>query len=223
MSNTTTADSLPAVKNRYHRRENRLRRPSGTAGTAFHRFLKPWVPAGGKCDCSTNNVSKYLSLLKAQIKLQIMKIISYGFIGACLLWIAGCNTGNKNTIENWHGGLIRTPGTYVSQDQQYSIHVDVDSDKILHYSVQDISGNEIIKSVERPSAFQKWCLFWDKNENLWVHSSDIGDFAWEKEPDGIYHQYPLFDDVNLQRQMPQEIFDCLPDSIRQLWGAERNK
>lgn len=153
----------------------------------------------------------------------ITRIVFYGFVGTCLLIASSCNNENESVIVNWDGGLIKKQGIYKLQDQQYTIYVEIDSNRILHYSVQDTTGIEIIRSVEHPSALQRWCLFWDHNENLWVESSDIGGFVWKKDDNGKYQQQPIVDDVELYRQMPQEIFDCLPTSIRKKWEVERSK
>jgi hypothetical protein len=144
-------------------------------------------------------------------------------MGLCILFLNGCNEADRMTAMNSNELLIKKTGTYILQPQQHTIQVGIDSNKILRYSVINKSGVNIIKSIEQPSAFHKWCLFWDHHENLWMESSDIGGFIWKKDSDGTYKQHTITDDIESYRLMPREIFDCLPTVIKKKWETKRNE
>jgi hypothetical protein len=134
-------------------------------------------------------------------------------------------TGCEKPVEesNWGGGLIRKVGTYKLSSSQQTITVYVDKEHIVRYSILDRDGKTLIASTERPSAYQGWYAFFDKQGWLWFHSSDIGESVAQKEEDGSYKELPIVDDAALIRAMPEEFFNRLPESIRKKWSIHRKQ
>src|SRR6266567_9629344 len=114
-----------------------------------------------------------------------MKIIkrfqcSFGlFLVFCLL--VQC----KHIVVNWKGGVIDKYGEYRMASNKIVIFVSADSN-LLQYVVKNDKGDTIIRTHENSSIFQSWMLFWDSKENLWVCSSDIGNWVWQKNSQGGY-------------------------------------
>ena len=92
----------------------------------------------------------------------------------------GCRR-NKVPMKDSQDTLVTKSGKYelTVNDKKYLLDVKI-INNIVYYNVIDDSGKEIIHSQETPSSLQKWGLFWDENNYLWVESSDIGGFVWKK-------------------------------------------
>lgn len=155
------------------------------------------------------------------MKLRILIVL--GGLCAMLFLALDCRSGSKDTMSDYQGVLINKLGTYRIEKMKYKLHVGMNDDKILWYVVRDDVGEEIIKSIEQASCLQKWSLYWDTNNWLWVESSDIGGFVWKKEKNGSYKQYPVIDDANLYKIMPQEIFEMLPTSTKKKWQSVKTE
>lgn len=77
----------------------------------------------------------------------------------------------------------------------------------MNYLLQDSDGDTLIKSNESISTIQRWALYWDKNHNLWVYSSDIGSFIWQRDPNNPkkYGKIYVSDSQELRTVMPKEL------------------
>jgi hypothetical protein len=125
-------------------------------------------------------------------------------------------------MDDYKGGFVRNYGVYKIKQDGYVINVDKDPDGILIYQVYDSSGNLIIESNEKASVYQRWFLFWDKDDNLWVHSSDVGCSVWRKKDLGLYvNDQCTPDSAAVYKSMPDEVFERMPESVRTKWRGER--
>jgi hypothetical protein len=156
----------------------------------------------------------FLALIAQRFGL-LAVMFCFGFI------FAGCE---KPVVDkNWRGGLITKVGTYKLASSQQTIAVHVDKEHLVRYSITDRGGKTLITSSERPSAYQNWCLFFDKKGWLWFHSSDIGDSVAKKQDDGSYREVQIVDDAELIGAMPDEFFNRLPGSIQKKWSIHRKQ
>lgn len=131
-----------------------------------------------------------------------------------LLGLISYSKATKNSnMKTWNGNVIDKLGIYNIEEEKYTITVFKDKDSILHYSVSNELGENIIESTERASILHRWCLFWDKNNRLWVWSSDIGGFLWEKDDRGCYKEINIINKEHFI-EMPIEVFHFLPSSLR---------
>jgi len=110
----------------------------------------------------------------------VIVIITLIFCGSC------CNLDSP-TVNNWDSGYIKKFGRYISSDKSIVISVS-NNNGLLHYDIEK-KRQTILASKENASIYQNWILYWDKNQNLWVRSSDIGDWVWCKGSTGVYEKY----------------------------------
>ncbi len=122
-------------------------------------------------------------------------------------------------MKTWDGKVIVETGTYYIERNEYVISVSKDDKLMLHYSVLNEHGDKIIKSVEHASVVHRWCVFWDEENTLWVWSSDIGGFFWEKNKTGKYEQNEVKSTEHFNK-MPIEVFSFLPSSLRKKLNEE---
>jgi hypothetical protein len=140
------------------------------------------------------------------------KILVAGFVTAIF-----SNCSRPYNHSHWIGGLIESIGVYFVEKSGYVIKVS-DKDKLLDYTITNPSGVVLIKTKERASVFQFWVLYWDaENERLWVESSDIGIFLWQKNRDqtGFIETTITSERKDLIKMIPLEFFNSFPDTDKE--------
>jgi hypothetical protein len=132
-----------------------------------------------------------------------MKIkLSHFFL---LLVLLSCT----KTVRHWKGGSITSPGNYI-HDNTLLIEVDIEDD-LLKYTMKDDAGNEILRNKYNLSILHKWALYLDKDESLWVLSSDIGDGLWKRDSATNQYSYIGFDHYLTAREVPEDLYNDLKD------------
>ena len=120
----------------------------------------------------------------------------------CLAILSGCTS--KVDLQ-WlpNGGIIKSKGTY--QTKNYRIIVREFENGSLVYGVSN-NKNKIIFQESILQAFSKnqyWCLFWDKDDNLWAYNSDFNSTdVWLKKAGA--NAYEKNDFCELGLPLPQE-------------------
>ena len=85
--------------------------------------------------------------------------------------------------------VINKPGDYLVGQTRHSLRVWIGpGDTIVRYEVKDATGLMLIASKERASCVGTWGLFWDQKDRLWLVSSDIGTYLWERDGSGVYQE-----------------------------------
>ena len=107
--------------------------------------------------------------------------IRVGHIAVAAL-LAGCHHGNDST-----------PGRVVSPSGRYTAVTSVnrskaDMAKYLHvgFETRDAAGKLLHRERTGASDRMRWEFEWDANDRLWMHSSDIGTYSWERGADGAW-------------------------------------
>ncbi len=122
-----------------------------------------------------------------------------------LMSLAGCRYSEKTDLH-WKKVAVEEFGSYITPDKKISLEV-YEEDDLLQYRL--INGADTVSSNERASVFQRWSLYLDENDNLWVSSSDIGMWVWIKG--SKYQRYDL-DEQPSGIAIPEEFIKLLPDS-----------
>ena len=110
----------------------------------------------------------------------------------------------KHIVANWGGGPIDRFGEYRMLNNRVVIFVSK-KNNVLQYIVENQAGDTIIQTHENSSIFQRWMLFWDKKDNFWVSSSDIGNFVWKKNDQGVYIKMDLSHNSSMRNDVPIEL------------------
>src|SRR5882762_8370970 len=118
------------------------------------------------------------------------------FLGSLLMLCPACQ--KKAAV----GKLIDSLGTYTLGPKKKLI-VSASADGLLQYTINQ--GNRtLLKSIERPSLYQDWSLFFDTQGQLWAYNSDLGGvYVWVPHAD-TYDRHELNKDDPLLAQMPVE-------------------
>lgn len=147
---------------------------------------------------STRYVAAYCSLLGAVL----------------LLCSVGCGSGKPMDGD---GRLITETGSYTIERLGFRIDVQIVEKSIVYYTVTDRSGKKVLASTERFSDAQRWCLFWDASDCLWVYSSDMGSWLWQRGGDGKYAQNNISTNAEAYARMPKEVFGYMPTGKQDKW------
>ena len=144
------------------------------------------------------------------MKRKILAFANAVFILYLLSSGIACN--RQSSYAHWSGGLIHSFGTYTLDDSSYTIKV-FQKNGLIDYHVSDRSSSVLFQAREHASAYQGWLMYWDKHLlELWIQSSDIGLFVWQKDAHGVFHEITLASkDSNVIKTMPAEFFNQLPD------------
>lgn len=117
----------------------------------------------------------------------------------CFLW--GCSSKHPD----WNGGVIKEFGVYKVPKLNYTIEV-YEHDGLLNYFIKDLSGKRIVLGpTYGTSTYQKWAMYFDKNNDLWIESSDIGSSLWKYIGPGEYKEVDLEKEPKYMDSIPKEI------------------
>jgi hypothetical protein len=112
----------------------------------------------------------------------------------------------------WKGGVIRTYGNYFIDNSDYVISVG-EEEGLLKYKVFGKDSSLLIASKEHASVYQTWIMYWDTaNTRLWIQSSDIGFFVWErpKKESNFEEKEITAKDKDLIKTIPVDFFNLFP-------------
>jgi hypothetical protein len=102
--------------------------------------------------------------------------------GAIVFYLIAARSGGGPSV-------IHRPGSYHVGEAGQSLRVWIGpGDTIVRYEVRDATGQTLIASKERASCVGTWGLFWDHKDRLWLVSSDIGTYLWERGRSGAYEE-----------------------------------
>lgn len=110
--------------------------------------------------------------------------------------------GNRH--PDWNGGIIKEFGVYHVSNKNYTIEV-YSRDGILNFFVKNLSGKRMIAGPSYgASTYQNWTMYFDKNNDLWLESSDIGIYLWKYVGPDEYKEIDVEKETQYLQQMPKE-------------------
>jgi hypothetical protein len=124
----------------------------------------------------------------------------------------GCDRRNTATTPT-AGTEINRAGTYVLASGRLELNVREGDNGNLQYKLRRVADGQNLFSGSAGSPRHRWCVFFDDEERLWVHSSDIGDWVWLPS-DGTYSKHTIRMGEKLPAPVPKGFLDCLPQSMK---------
>jgi hypothetical protein len=116
------------------------------------------------------------------------------------LWLS-CKSQTK-----WDGGAITKEGVYVNEEFKIIVILEEYS---VDYFLLDSSGDTLVRSDRKFSTVHKWALQLDKDQTLWVFSSDIGHGCWQRDPTNKKYFKREFVGSMPIDLMPAEVYNTL--------------
>jgi len=125
-------------------------------------------------------------------------------------------------MSTWEKGLIKSYGTYKTEDRNITIVVSKIPNTLLRFYAEDSNGTILFSTDPSTSVsvFHRWGLFWDQDTKyFWLCSSDMGDFVWVKDANGQYHVHVVWESEYM-KMIPEPLFLTLSEST-QKWYKEK--
>lgn len=121
------------------------------------------------------------------------------------------------------GGLITNRGTFPSPSGSSHLVIGSKSKSLVDYKIVDVSTKKASGPDHLFSDAMRWAAFWQDDDTLWVHSSDIGLSVWRREAQGSFSQVWLGEKSELVPTIPAEIWDFLPSGLKRQWDSLRKQ
>ena len=142
---------------------------------------------------------------------------------------SGCNrnpkgSGAASSPTKVAQVLIDSDGTYLLDPGDYKLVVSLQPDgggHLVAYELREPVADAVVASGDAGGNASRWFFYWSVDQELWVHSSDVGTFVWRKQSGAGYQRHLVTDDATI-RGMPAAVFDALPDSLKRRWSAKRD-
>ena len=84
---------------------------------------------------------------------------------------------------------------------------------LLRYLMLDGANNTLLKSDKNISLMQKWGLYLDRDDQLWVLSSDIGHSCWVKNDTTGSYRNKVFSGKLDKSSLPKGLISAFGDLI----------
>jgi len=123
------------------------------------------------------------------------------FVIICLTVIC-CSKNNAV----WESGTIFEEGTYEAKSIQIIVQ---ENNNLVDFKVLDHHGNMLIQNPHTFSSLHRWALYLDKDESLWVLSSDIGHYIFKKDTTSGTYKYLQFDHYLKKDEVPEYMYNDL--------------
>jgi hypothetical protein len=94
---------------------------------------------------------------------------------------------------------------------------------LVDYRIVDVATQKESSPDRLFSDAMRWAAFWQDDDTLWVHSSDIGLSVWRRGAQGSFSQVWLGEKSELVPTIPAEIWDFLPSSFKRPWDSLRKQ
>jgi len=117
-----------------------------------------------------------------------------------------CSKSNTD----WETGAIVEEGTYATKDIQIIVQ---NNEDLVDFKVLDNHGNILVQNPHVFSSLHRWALYLDKDESLWVFSSDIGHYIFRKDISTGRYQYSQFDHFLTKDEVPEYIYNDLESFV----------
>lgn len=117
--------------------------------------------------------------------------------------------------------LIRTDGVYLSGDSNCKLLVESNEDGNLRVTLQNAADNAVLITGTFGGIYQRWFVYWDKDDSVWIHTSDLrsSPWVWVCDPDGRYIQMRV-KSSQLVNAVPRAVMENLPTSRQRELGSE---
>ena len=146
------------------------------------------------------------------LKSSIRRTFPFAIIISAITIFYLCNRIRDH--HSWKGGIIKSYGNYFVDNSDYVIAVSAE-DGLLKYKVLGKDHKLLLEVKEHSSVYQTWVMYWDTaTTRLWIQSSDIGMFLWERPKKGgdFEEKQITKNERDLIQSIPADLFKLFPSS-----------
>ena len=121
------------------------------------------------------------------------------------------------------GGIITDRGTFPSPSGSYQLVIGSKPESLVDYRIVNVATKKEFTPDRQFSDAMRWAAFWQDDDTLWVHSSDIGLSVWKRNSQGVFSQEWLGERSELVRTIPKELWSVLPSTLKRRWEPLRKQ
>ena len=142
------------------------------------------------------------------------------------VFISGCNTDSRTLRPNAavdkfaapSGALLNRFGSLESPDGTLTVDAHRKSVSVVDYFVLDAMSGVTLATGGGFSNAQRWFLFFDSTNRLWVYNSDIGGFGYWQRLDETTMEFVDVGNDTAKSDVPIPVVKNLPSSIKRHFG-----
>lgn len=112
------------------------------------------------------------------------------------------------------GRLITSQGTFPSPSGLSQLVIGHKSRSLIDYKIVEVATKKESAPEHLFSEAMRWAAFWQDDDTLWVHSSDIGLSVWRRDSQRGFSQVWIGKDSALVPTIPPEIWEYMPSSSK---------
>ena len=112
-------------------------------------------------------------------------------------------------------------GTLASDDGAWVVKTTLRSVSLVDYEICNASTGKILAQAGGFSHAMRWFMFWDSENQLWVHNSDMGPFQVWTHNGTAFVAHKLSAGDPLLETMPDAVKDALPNSTARHLGLKQ--
>ena len=94
---------------------------------------------------------------------------------------------------------------------------------LVDYRIVNVATQKEFVPDRLFSDAMRWAAFWQDDDTLWVHSSDIGLSVWKRDSQGGFSQEWLGERSELVPSIPAAVWEFLPSSLKRQWEPLRKQ
>jgi len=145
----------------------------------------------------------------------------------CASVMAGCGADRSPvattpaTTAAQQGGLFSAFGTLASDDGSWIVTTKRRSKSLVDYTITDAATGTVHATGGGFSDAMRWFLYWDAQNRLWTHNSDMGPFGvWTFDGASAFTFHQVQAGDVLVGSIPQPVSSNLPSSVQRILGID---
>ena len=138
------------------------------------------------------------------------------------LALLACDARTRGTAATKAGPVLITAlGSYASPNGTWAVTATRRSRTLVDYTITDTRSGAVLAQGGGFSDAQRWFLYWDADNRLWTHNSDMGPFGvWIYDDQSRFELHEIAAADPLLDSAPPLVLNNLPNSIKRYLQLE---
>ena len=132
-------------------------------------------------------------------------------------------SGNIPTPVAQQGSILNEFGKLTSNDGTMTAIAVCRSTSIVEYTITENASDIVLATGGGFSDAQRWFLFFDAKNQLWVYDSDIGTFGYWTRSEDTKMEFVEIDKNTPISEVPAPVIKNIPGTIKRIFGWDTNQ
>lgn len=135
----------------------------------------------------------------------------------CMLITLGCIPRRTTAVPtaapvNRIGGMFSEFGSLTSDDGNWVVKTSRTGESLVDYEICDAETGKVYVKAGGFSFAMRWCMYWDQENRLWVHNSDMGPLRVWVHDGTAFKAHDMTAGDPLLGSIPDVVANALPKS-----------